>query len=179
MGTLRVLLGTMALGVLAWQAAVVAGEFALRRRRYREALAAARRRGKPLLVVGRPGGWPRVYGGGDATVDLDPRVARDCPGTAVVADVRQLPFPDGRFGAAFCSHVLDCLPTPQDVACAWAELRRVAEEVFLCTTHPQNLFWRWVAPEIRVWVSPRQGEVSARPRPRPWRALRRRATPVA
>ena len=148
---------------------VVAHEYRLRRQKFLLAREAACRRGKPLLVVGRPGGWPSVYGCGDVTVDLDPRVLTDCPEGGQVTDVRDLPFDDRRFGAVFCSHVLDCLSTPEDVEKACQELRRVADEVFLCVTLAQNIYWRWFSREVHVWISEKDGRVTARSRP--WRRL--------
>jgi hypothetical protein len=166
---------SLGLGVVAWQAWIVAREYFLRHRRYALAKDAALRRGKPLLVVGRPGSGLRIYGCGDVTLDLDPGVLRDCPRSGMVADVRRLPFDTGQFGAAFCSHVLDCLPGPEDVLQAYQELRRVADEVYVCSTSPQNVIWRWLSPEVSTWVSAQDGRIVAKahPRVRRWIALGR------
>ncbi len=131
------------------------------------ATAAATGAGKPLLVVGGPWGnaglrkalnWPN-HGHGDVCLDLEPLSCGE--GHFVHGDVRQIPFPDGHFGAAFCSHVLEHLPTPQDCAKAVAELHRVADEVFLCVPGRGTLM-AWLAPEHHLWVDLGDGDVSSR-----------------
>jgi hypothetical protein len=162
---LALLAGGAGLALAAGHFLVVTHEYRLRRRKYFLAREAAQQRGKPLLVIGRPGGWPSTYDCGDVTLDLDPRVLTDCPEGGQVGDVRQLPFADKQFGAVFCSHVLDCLSTPEDVDRAYGELCRVADEVFLCYTLPHNIYWRWISREVRVWINEKDGVVSAQAHP--------------
>lgn len=86
---------------------------------------AARRSGKPLLVVGRPRG--KAHGCGDFCVDLVG--APECPAQAA-ADVRDLSlFGDGTFGAAYVGHVLESVG--EGFWMAVSELHRVADEVFV------------------------------------------------
>jgi len=166
MDTKLLLLPLLALSLVSvWQAGVVAYEYFLRWHRYRTARAFARSKGKPLLVVGRPGGRLRVYGCGDVTLDTSPKVVSDCPQGGVVGDVRHIPFPDHHFGAVFCSHVLDVLDSPEDATQALNELGRVAERVFICYTLRSNLYWRFLAKEIKVWLNERGGTFYIRRRP--------------
>ena len=132
------------------------------------ATAAAARTGKPLLVVGGPWGnaglrralnWPN-HGHGDVCLDLEPAACGEPH--FVHGDVRKIPFPAGFFGAAFCSHVLEHLPTPEDCATAVAELHRVADEVFLCVPGRGTII-AWLAPEHHLWVDLREGDVSSQP----------------
>ena len=117
--------------------------------------------GKPLLVVGGPygaAGFRRLmnlpaHGFGNVCIDLDPNA---CYGSAeyVQADVRDIPFPDKYFGAAFVSHVLEHLPTAQDCIGAVNELNRVAEVVLVASPTPSSIIaslipghWLWLYQE--------------------------------
>ena len=151
--------------LIVWQIGVIVAEYFLRWRRYRLALAVARARGKPLLVVGRPGGSIRIYGCGDVTMDINSKVLTDCPKGGVVADVRKIPFSDKYFGAAFCSHVLNVQERPEDATQGYQELQRVADRVFVCYTSPFNLFWRFLSGETRIWLTERDGRLYAHKRP--------------
>lgn len=115
-----------------------------RRKNFARALAAARRRGKPLLVVGEPDG---EYPCGDVTVDLRPTSV--C-GNYVRADVQNLKaFRDGQFGSALVSHVLEHVDDPEK---GLAELHRVADEVFVAYPRPWRLV-TWLVPghQWLVW----------------------------
>lgn len=148
------------------QVAVIATEFVDRWKKFRQAQAFALSVGKPLLVIGRPGNNRiKVYGPGDVTLDLDPKVLKDCPKTGCVADVCCIPFPDGHFGAVFCSFVLDCLPSTADFEKALRELHRVADGVYICYTRPLNIRWRYLPSEVRLWITQKDGKLQARPRP--------------
>lgn len=93
----------------------------------RSARAYARSQGRPLLNVGA-GTWdsalcgPTLYG--DVNVDLhgDYRALHGTPGVVSRADVQDLPFRAGHFGAVLASHVIEHVPDPDR---ALAELRRV------------------------------------------------------
>ena len=149
------------------QAVVITTEFIDRRRKFRQAKAYAASVGKPLLVVGRPGNNRiKVYTGGDVTLDLDPRVLNDCPQGGCVANVCNIPFPDGYFGAAFVSFVLDYLPSVNDFDKALNELSRVADNVFICHTKPLNIRWRYlpIPDQVSLWISPKNGKLKARPK---------------
>ena len=123
-----------------------------------EKYAAARRvadeRGKPLLVVGGPWGSYKlirlkVHDCGDMCVDIDPEACEGCRYTN--GDIRHLPFPDGAFGAVFCSHVLEHMPTPEDGAQAWAELNRCADYVFICV--PRKDSWAgWACSDHHLGI---------------------------
>lgn len=120
---------------------------------------AARARGKPLLNVGAgtPGSSLRVAllghtAWGDVNTDLNgrgrPRLGR--PGEVIQADVQCLPFPNGFFGAAIASHVLEHVDNPRR---ALRELSRVADEVYVITP----VWWAphtWLHPGHRWHVTP-------------------------
>ncbi|MBI4331566.1 MAG: class I SAM-dependent methyltransferase [Chloroflexi bacterium] len=148
-----------------WQGVVIATEYFLRWKRYRQASKFARKRGKPLLVVGRPGTPLRIYGCGDACIDLDQRVLIDCPNGGLVADIREIPFADGHFGAVFCSHIMEFLPEIAEAEKAMKEMQRVGDRVFLCHTLGPNLVWGWFGPTMRIWVSLKNGDPVFRKRP--------------
>ncbi len=164
----RPLLG-LVLAVLALfffsQIVVAKVEYFLRWKRYRDARSFAATKGKPLLVIGRPGSPLRVYGCGDVCIDLDRRVTTDCPECGLVTDVRHIPFGDKHFGAVFCSHILEYLPGVAEAQQAVAEMRRVADGVFLCYTLECNILWRWFSVAQRLWVFHRRGTVSFKKRP--------------
>lgn len=107
--------------------------------------------GKPLLVVGTPRlGW-LYHPCGDATIDINPKKAKYC--NTQIADVRDLPYPDQYFGAAFVSHVLEHLPTVADAYIALDELHRVAHRVFVVSPHKICLM-AWLIPDHYLWVTP-------------------------
>jgi len=139
----------------AWEAFWYGEAFWRRKHLWRKARRTADREGGQLLVVGAPDG---MYPCGDVTVDMREPGDVDCP-TYVRANVAQLPFEDGQFGAVFISHVLEHVCDPQ---AALAELRRVADHVFVAYPY----WWRtvtWASPG-HVWVMwPRGGD---------WRFLR-------
>lgn len=153
-------------GLLTQQAAVVTREKIERLDTFDEAFAFARASGKPLLVAGGPWGgasfrralnW-QAHGHGDVCLDLKSEACGESH--FVFGDVRDIPFPNGHFGAAFCSHVLEHLPTPEDCWDAVAELQRVADEVFICVPGKGGLL-AWFAPEHRLWVTMEDGVVVA------------------
>lgn len=112
--------------------------------------------GKPLLVVGAPyGGSPlaRVLKVGThecGDVCLDIQGCPECP-YSVVSDVRDIPFPDGYFGAALASHVLEHLPTVEDAEMAYRELSRVADRVFVASPLRTNIY-AWLKTDHHLWV---------------------------
>jgi SAM-dependent methyltransferase len=107
-----------------------------RRSVHAAARAAALLAGKPLLVVGNPHGQ---YPCGDVVLDL--QQTGECPNT-VQSTVESIPYPDKHFGAAYVSHVLEHVCDPQK---ALAELRRVAEHVFVVYPYPWRLV-SWLVP---------------------------------
>lgn len=147
------------------QVAVVKVEYFLRWKRYRDARSFAADRGKPLLVIGRPGSPLRLYGCGDVCLDTDDRVGKDCPAGGMVGDVSNIPFGDGHFGAVFCSHILEYLPAVPDAERAVSEMKRVADRMFLCYTLEWNILWRWFSAATNLWVSCRRGAISFKKRP--------------
>lgn len=160
----------------AFQLAVVIGERRARDMGFITARAAADAAGKPLLVVGGPYGTSRVrrllqspaHGHGDVCMDISPLACGE--GHFVLGDVRDIPFPDGMFGASFCSHVLEHLPTVEACSRAVLELQRVADEVVVLVPSRWDLI-AWAAPEHRLWVQVTDDGISARPM-RPMRVLR-------
>ena len=106
--------------------------------------------GKPLLVVGAPK-LRFNHPCGDVTIDISPDMAKFCNGE--VADVRDIPYPDKYFGAAFVSHVLEHLATIADASQALDELERVADRVFTASPHKTSVL-AWLNPKHHLWVTP-------------------------
>lgn len=153
-------LAGVAKGLLAWQGTVWYKQELERHSKYEAARAYAKSVGKPLLVVGGPlGGLNRKltgvqgHGYGDVCIDVDPAACAGAPSDCkvVVGDVRSIPYPDRYFGAAFASHVLEHLSTVAECERALAELRRVADAVFIAGPSKQAITG-WVHPEHHLWV---------------------------
>ena len=151
-----------------------AAQLVERHQKFKAALAEARARAKPLLVVGRPKLAINHPCGsaafGDACLDLDPKVESQCPEVGVTADVREIPFGNGHFGAAVAMHVLEHLPTVGDVTLAWNELWRVADTVFVACPHKYVLgawlpadHYHWIHQDADggIWVEPRTRRIAA------------------
>ena len=130
--------------------------------KYQMAKAQAETVGKPLLVVGGPYGgsgagfrsWFRMpsHGWGDVCMDLDPDACAGCSNCQTIeADVRDIPFSDGYFGASFVSHVIEHLPTIADAEVALGELNRVSNKVFVAGPSKTTL-WAWINPDHHLWV---------------------------
>jgi hypothetical protein len=146
-------------GVSSWQLVVWLGEIRSKTLKYRAARAYATALNKPLLVVGGPWGNKRLrrilrmpaHGNGDVCLDIDGNAMAGHP-NGVVASVTQMPFSDKSFGAVFVSHVLEHLPTIDEVKVALRELDRVAEAVFIACPSRQSLA-SWVIPghHLTVW----------------------------
>lgn len=108
---------------------------------FRKAKRAAESCGKPLLNAG----CKSVYAeSSDVNLDI---VARDVP-RFVKGDIQNLKmFADKEFGAVYASHVLEHVEDPD---LALAELRRIAEHVFVITPLP-FLPWAWFHPGHK-WI---------------------------
>lgn len=106
--------------------------------------------GKPLLVVGSPK-FRFNHPCGDVTIDISPEMAKFCDG--LVADIREIPYPSGYFGAAFASHVVEHLATIEDAKAAFDEMERVADRVFIVSPHKSSLM-AWIHPGHHLWVTP-------------------------
>jgi len=132
-----------------------------RGRKYELAHAYADYVGKPLLVVGGPYGADSfraglnlpAHGWGDVCLDISAEACADST-PYVQADVRDIPFPNKYFGAAFCSHVLEHLPTAKDCIAAVNELNRVADIVLVAYPTPDSMIaclipdhWLWLHQE--------------------------------
>lgn len=107
--------------------------------------------GKPLLVVGTPKSFFRNHPCGDVTIDIDPNIESDCE--VELADVRNIPYPNHYFGAAFCSHVLEHLSSIGDAIRALGEMERVADRVFTVSPHKSSIM-AWIHPDHHLWVTP-------------------------
>jgi SAM-dependent methyltransferase len=132
---------------LMWEGFWLAHALLERRILYGRALAAARARDKPLLVVGSPHG---MYNCGDVLLDL--KDTGECE-SFTEGSVENMPFEDDRFGAVFVSHVLEHVCDPRR---ALTELHRVADEVFVAWPRP----WRtiaWASPG-HAWLMSKRGE---------------------
>lgn len=140
-----------------WEGIVLTAEWEQRARAYMRCQGIARLSGRPFLVVGIPAtrwqsafGIGRWHGCGDVCVDLNPDVLVECD-TGEVADVRELPYADGHFGAALCSHVLEHMPDLESFQAAVAELYRVATHVEIVSPRRASLhaaLW----PGHNLWV---------------------------
>ena len=142
-------------GLAAWQAVTLLGEYAERRQVYGEARAYAEARGKPLLVVGTRN-LPAWHPCGDVSLDIDPEASGNRCENTVIADVRDIPYPSSYFGAAFLSHVLEHLDTPEDAAAALTETSRVADRVFVVSPSRFSPY-AWIAPGHHLWIEERDG----------------------
>jgi hypothetical protein len=155
----------------AWEGIIALQEQAVRRQKYDMATQYAIEVGKPLLVVGGP--WGRnplrsffnipAHGCGDLCLDTDPGACEGCK--TVVADVRNIPFPDLYFGAAMASHVLEHLQSIQDAVTAAGELYRVAEKVFILSPSKFSIAAR-LHYDHHLWVEQRGNAVYINPGPR-------------
>ena len=134
-------------GVAAWEACTAMAGKIRRRQAFKAAYAAARMRGKPLLIVGEPDG---EYPCGDVVIDI--REGSVCP-RYVKASVEDLSmFASGQFGACLCSHVLEHVCDPGR---ALSELQRVADEVHVVYPRAHRLV-TWLLPGS-VWIVGRDG----------------------
>jgi len=149
----------------AWQFFVWIVETRDKDRKFRAARAQADARGKPLLVAGGPYGGRGfrnlvrlpAHPNGDACLDINPRAIAGCP-NAVLADVTQIPFANGAFGAAFASHLLEHLPNTSAAEMALAELHRVADAVYIAYPYRQSL-GGWLTRGHHLWVRQKGGTV--------------------
>lgn len=105
---------------------------------------------RPLLVIGVPK-HKFSHPCGDTTIDTSPERAPVCNGE--IADVRKIPYPNSYFGAAFCSHILEHLPTVEDACQALDELERVADKVFVVSPHKSSIT-AWLNPGHHLWITP-------------------------
>ncbi|HUV51599.1 MAG TPA: methyltransferase domain-containing protein [Dehalococcoidia bacterium] len=147
----------LAISLLSWQAKVGFSQVKERNDKYALAWHIAREAGKPMLVVGGPYGTNplrglfnmKAHGCGDVCLDIEPRACTGCE--SVVADVRDIPFPDGFFKTALASHVIEHLPAIDDAVQAINELYRVADEVFIASPSKQSIL-AWLIPSHHLWV---------------------------
>lgn len=137
-------------GVVTHEGLQQAVELKERRQVFRQARDYADSVGKPLLVVGSPK-FRFNHPCGDVTIDISPEMARSCDGQ--VADIREIPYPGGYFGAAFASHVVEHLSTIEDAQTAFAEMERVADRVFIVSPHKTSIM-AWLVPGHHLWVTP-------------------------
>tara|TARA_Y100000310_G_scaffold64221_1_gene59767 strand:- start:2613 stop:3197 length:585 start_codon:yes stop_codon:yes gene_type:complete len=163
------MLKRFALGFVAHQGAGIIARYTETHEKYDMAQEEARRKNKPLLVVGGPAGSSNAYqehwmqplvrtkaffqikahGCGDVCVDIDPHSCDGC--NYVNANIMDLPFSNKEFGAAFCSHVVEHMPDANGCQMAWSELHRVADVVFICVPPKSSLF-AWMVPDHHLWV---------------------------
>jgi len=128
-----------------------------RQLRYNEAYNISRDLGKPLLVIGGPHGscfykligFP-AHGFGDVCYDISMEACKGAP-RIVIGDIRTMPFTDNEFGVAYCSHVLEQLPTHEDCEVAIAEMQRVADRVIIAS---RTRLWigNWMDSQLRRWI---------------------------
>lgn len=155
-----------------WQGAVWATGYIEKNQVYIKAREYADNVGKPLLVIGGPGAGENrslivqllklpEHPCGDVCIDTAIQACSVCGATVerVQADIRRIPYPDKYFGAVFVSHVLEHLPTVADAEQAVAELKRVADQLFVVSPHKLD-FSAWVHPDHHLWVYEVEGQLS-------------------
>ena len=121
-----------------------------RRQIFEQARAFADSKNRPLLVVGTPK-HSFTHPFGDVTIDNDPD--RLGQGNTELADVRNIPYPNHYFGAAYCSHVLEHLATTEDAFQALDEMERVADKVFTTSPHKTSIVAQ-LYPGHHLWITP-------------------------
>jgi hypothetical protein len=106
--------------------------------------------GKPLLVVGMKRHFWQPPDG-DVTIDIDPKVLGLPSG--VLADAREIPYPDKSFGAVYAAHVLEHMDTPEDAEIAINECLRVADRAYFLCPSPYSIYANLFAPShhLRIW----------------------------
>jgi len=152
------------IGFGVWQAVVGLNQVSDRNQKYAAARAYADSVGKPMLMVGGPYGAAtlgrifhmKAHGCGDVCLDIDPRACTGCQ--TVVADVRDIPFPDKYFGAAFCVPDLSFTKIATTAGIKWPSEVRVGDDLLTIavekgtveTTKVQAVFKREVESYIKV-----------------------------
>jgi len=137
-----------------WQLTVSVAEHLGRGPVYDDARRTADLLGLPLLNVGCPGnGLLSPHPCGDVCIDLDPgRLACCRSAHPILADVRDIPYRDGYFGATMASHVLEHMLTVEDAKQALSELVRVSQgRVFIAYPSKLNPM-AWFHPDHHLWV---------------------------
>ena len=138
-------------GIGAWVFEVVLRPMQMRDK----AVAAAQRRGKPLLNVGAgtPGSSIRVSILGPTMwgdVNCDVAGSGSCtPDHVCHCDIHNIPYPDKYFGAVIASHVLEHVDDPQR---ALREMHRVADEVFFVVPRWWGLH-TWLQTEHKWYIT--------------------------
>lgn len=138
----------LAIGLLTQQSMLAAMNLREKRIIFQQAKDYAESLGKPLLVVGTPK-ISLMHGCGDVTIDIDPGIT---PCDVEIADVREIPYTDGYFGAAYASHIIEHLATVDDAKLALNELHRVADQVFVVSPSKMSLP-AWLNPDHHLWVT--------------------------
>lgn len=144
------IIGFMALGLVAREGIQQTIEINERQRVFAQARISADNEGKPLLVVGAPKSAFNYHPCGDTTIDINPNIPTNCD--FELADIRAIPYPDHSFGAVYCSHVLEHLPTVEDACQALDEMERVADHVFVVVPHKSSII-AWLVPGHHLWVT--------------------------
>jgi len=146
---MNVIIEIVVAGLFIGEAGVQITEINERRQIYNQARVYADSIEKPLLVVGAPK-FGFNHPCGDVTIDNWEHVPTYC--SYELADVRNIPYPDGYFGAAYISHVVEHLPTIEDAFKALDELERVADRVFVVSPHKYSIA-AWLHPNHSLWVT--------------------------
>ena len=144
------MIGALFVGAVILESIIVMTEIKERHQIYAQARSYADSLGKPLLVIGSPK-VRSMHGCGDVTIDSDPNVLTYCD--FEIGDIRDIPYPDGYFGAAFVSHVLEHLPTVEDAFKALDELERVSDRVFTVSPHKTSIL-ALINTDHHLWVTP-------------------------
>ena len=88
-------------------------------------------------------------------MDIDAAACQGCPLT-VIGDIRDIPYPDKYFGAAFAAHIVEHMSTVQEGAQAINELARVADRFWIVV--PGKLQFQGIFhTDHHIWVSEAPG----------------------
>jgi membrane protein DedA with SNARE-associated domain len=153
-----VVLGALILVIGIWQLIIWMLEIRDKNKKYRAAVNAAEKSGKPLLVVGGPWGVKEfrkmlnkpAHGDGDVCLDIDRRALGNHK-CGLIASCTDIPFKDKTFGAVFSSHVLEHMPDTEAAKQALSEMNRVAEAVFIAYPSRQSIP-AWIIKDHHIWI---------------------------
>ena len=141
---------TIAKILLAYEGGMVVRDNMERWKHYKSAREYADLARKPLLMVGMPRQFWQPQSA-DVILDIDPLVETIEGG--IMADERDIPFPDKFFGACYNAHTLEHMFTVEDCEIAINECTRVSDlTTFVCPS-PYSIYANFFCPShhLRLW----------------------------